>query len=71
MSQELWTKNQELKEKAKTFTNMEWPPHPYQIKQPSNLPEELVKLLNWLKCPSSKENDLMETQNLLRLVTSY
>ena len=46
---------------------MEWPPHPYQLEKPSTLPEELVKFLNWLKYPYSKENDLMEDPKLVSL----
>ena len=59
--------NKTLKEKAKIFTNMEWPPHLYQLEKPHTYPEELVKFLNWLKYPSSKENDLMEDPKLLLL----
>ena len=46
---------------------MEWPPHPYQLEKPSTFPDELVKFLNWLKYPSSKENDLMEYPKLVSL----
>ena len=52
-----------LKEKAKKLTNMEWLPHPYQLEKSFNLPEELVKFLNWLKWIRWK------TQNLFHLVT--
>ena len=56
-----------LKEKAKIFSNMEWPPHLYQLEKPYTHPEELVKILNWLKYSSSKENDLMEDPKLFLL----
>ena len=39
---------------------MQWLPHPCQLEKPSTLAEELMKFLNWLNYPSSKENGLME-----------
>ena len=46
---------------------MEWPPHPYQLEKASTFLEKLVKFLNWLKYPSSKENDVMEDPKLVLL----
>ena len=42
------------------MTIMQWLPHPYQLEKPSTLDEELMKFLNWLNYPSSKENGLRE-----------
>ena len=54
-----------LKEKAKKFTNMEWLPHPYQLEKSFNLPEELVKFLNWLKWIRWKTQNFISLGDIL------
>ena len=55
----MWPKYSK-KNKTNKITIMQWLPHPYQLEKPSTLDEELMKFLNWLNYPSSKENGLRE-----------